>query len=226
GSWLIDRGGHGLRYTVSEWIGVDDMRNWWVPGAESWNEALWIASMDTTKNGADNIIQRWKYGDLIKWLFTYSLGCADSSKDVGEFINIANQGNRNFRAFGIPFIAEAHFFGHYIGSGNNLQTAHGYEPAVFGLPQYLIEELKGKAIIFPGNGYAFLSSPNGLRKDIEIGMYDKREPNLRFVDIVFILNPLHWDRNYFYYWYKSNNFWYGISLRADNYYPSPTSSGS
>ncbi|MEM4833699.1 MAG: hypothetical protein QXT57_01065 [Thermosphaera sp.] len=109
GSWLIDRGGHGLRYTVSEWIGVDDMRNWWVPGAESWNEALWIASMDTTKNGADNIIQRWKYGDLIKWLFTYSAGCSDGSKYLGEFKNISNQGNRNFRAFGIPFIAEAHF---------------------------------------------------------------------------------------------------------------------
>jgi len=222
GHWLLDRGGHGLRYTVSEWIGVDDIYEWDVPGAGSWNKSLWIASMDTTKNGADNIIQRWKYGDLIKWLFTYSLGCADGSKDVGEFINISNQGNRNFRAFGIPFIAEANFFGHYIGSGNNLQTAHGYEPAVFGLPQNLIEELKGKAIILPGNGYAFLSSPNGLRKDIEIGMYDKREPNLRFVDIVFILNPLHWNRNYFYYWYESNNFWYGISLRADNYYPSPT----
>ncbi|MFH7880812.1 MAG: hypothetical protein QXI09_02270 [Candidatus Aenigmatarchaeota archaeon] len=234
GGWLTDRGYHGLRYTVSEWIGVNDIYEWEVPGAKSWEESVWIASTDPTRNGADNIIQGWKYGDQIKWLYAYTHFRECGWKSVGEFENISHQGNTIFRAFGIPFIAESHFFSHYAGSGNNLQTAHGYEPAIFGLPQSLIEKLKGKAIIFPGNGYAFLSSPNGLGEDIKVGMQDKREPNLRSDDVVFILNPPHWNRFYFYTYstlaaahptfksLKDKIVWVGISLRADSYYDSPT----
>ncbi|GEM_PF-2759437 len=83
-----------------------------------------------------------------------------------------------------------HFFGHYIGTQG--MATHGYEPAIFGLPQYLIDELSGKATILPGNAYVFLSSPRGLEKDIELGrIYKNVESYLKYCDVVLILNPPH-----------------------------------
>ena len=180
--WVTDRGFHGLQNMQIQFLGFNSSE-WYYPGPLS--KVPDSELDDYIVNHYDSInsyfSKNFKYWDLIKFIYGYGVKNfgGDRMKIFNLFAPIA------FKAFGIPYALHSVYYQHYT---NAPRPASGFEDAIFGLPEDLLEPLRkgkyGEVLILRGNGFAIIgSSIEGVKKDIEHGMKNPIKPNAKYIEI-------------------------------------------